>query len=741
MLRDEEIAALWRRYRAQTEDWEAWRQRYLALVSAARVMDEAELASAATQERLWSAQAICALGNAEHVQVQAAWTDPQVVAAVVALRGRRWSARAELRAQEIEDAAGQILGLVSPRHTTTRPAARLQRLMAALLPEELHCVISWSANRDLIELLLPDRRGRAPVSSQVLCRARLRDVLGQEADLPEHIDRSLFCWWLYGQSEALRRPDDTDDGAAHLPSPLRLWPPTRLFKGLPTLPEGAESLRDLTRLALPGVARPDLVEALAEDPRVGSLSVKARRGAVQQALLLGLLEEREGLLHPTAAGFELLEHARPEQLTEQLLRRVYGVAQLLRRVQEAPGAPLGPWAAAALSGSSWTLPGLLSWASSLGLLVSGGDPEAPALSLDGERWAARLPEALPGPPGVARGAPPVEASRPWEEPPLGALQAALQADAEGARLVFEEAQLRALHLAWHSNPRKRFAILSGLSGTGKTALALAYARAYCAALGLDPDDHREVVAVSPDWRDPAGLLGYFSALHEEPTFLAEPALRLILQAARAPARPFFLILDEMNLARVERYLAPLLSAMETGEPIVLHTAPDEVNGVPPRVPWPHNLFLAGTVNMDESTHAFSDKVLDRAFTLEFWEVDLPRFFAARPGPRDEGAEAALVGLYEALRPARRHFGYRSAHEVLAFVQAAARVGAPTQEALDQALFSRVLPRLRGEDSRDLRAALDAALALCEARALPRCAQKLDEMRRRLQEVGVTRFWA
>lgn len=750
MLRDEQINELWRRYRTETASWDLWRRSYLDLVTELRHMDPDALADASTQERLWGARALCSLGNGEHIQVQAAWTDPQVVQAVVALRSRRWSPRGELRAQEIEEAFGQLMALVSPRHTSSRPNAKLQRLMAALLPEELHCVIGWGANRDLVELLLPDRRGRAPVSSQVLARARLRDVLGQETDLAQHVDRSLFCWWLHGQSEALRRSGalsggEEGPGRSAAPGPLRLWPGARMFKALPSLPGGAEALRDVTRLALPGVTRQDLVEALGADPHYARLSARSRRGAVQQALLLGLLEDQQGLLHPTTPGAELLEDFSRDILIEQILCRVYGPAHLMLQRLQQPQGDLEAWAAQALAPSAWTLESLLGWMLSLGL-VQTRPPHA--LSAQGQRWARRLPAQLPELPprlwspraaGQARLEP--EPGALMEPPSLEAVVEALEADPEASGLVLEPEHLQALHLAWHCHPRKRFAILSGLSGTGKTALALAYARAYCQVQGLDPEAHREVVAVSPDWRDPAGLLGYFSALHQEPVFLAEPALRLMLRAARDPRRPYFLILDEMNLARVERYLAPLLSAMETGEPMVLHTAGEEISQVPPRLDWPSNLFLAGTVNMDESTHAFSDKVLDRAFTLEFWDVDLPRFFAALPHARDPETEQVLQGLYDALRPARRHFGYRSAAEVLAFVRAAEQNGVNKRQALDQALFSRVLPRLRGEDAQALRLALEQTWSLCQEHDLTRCAQKLGDMHQRLTQLGVTRFWA
>ena len=72
-------------------------------------------------------------------------------------------------------------------------------------------------------------------------------------------------------------------------------------------------------------------------------------------------------------------------------------------------------------------------------------------------------------------------------------------------------------------------------------------------------------------------------------------------------------------------MAPLLSAMETGAPMELHTEGEFFDGVPGAIIYPRNLVLIGTVNMDETTHGLSDKILDRAFVLEFWEVDLAAY--------------------------------------------------------------------------------------------------------------------
>ena len=100
-------------------------------------------------------------------------------------------------------------------------------------------------------------------------------------------------------------------------------------------------------------------------------------------------------------------------------------------------------------------------------------------------------------------------------------------------------------------------------------------------------------------------------------------LRFLIRASENSTEPHVCILDEMNLSHPEQYLAPILSAMERVEAdIPLHGGDRNEYGVPPSIRYPRNLVLIGTVNMDETTMGISDKVLDRAFTLEFWDIDV-----------------------------------------------------------------------------------------------------------------------
>ncbi len=358
---------------------------------------------------------------------------------------------------------------------------------------------------------------------------------------------------------------------------------------------------------------------------------------------------------------------------------------------------------------------------------------------------------------------------------------------------------------------KRLVILTGISGTGKTRLAMKVAEFFIGAETADGADLRDrmlVIAVRPDWTDPRGLIGYYNPISGQ--YMRTDFLNLVLAAreeeaaaereARAP-RPFFVILDEMNLARVEHYFSDFLSALESGKRLSLHqqTDSDETsNAVPSHLRIPRNVFFTGTVNVDETTHMFSPKVLDRAFTLELNEVDLDGWALGetdRPGStprlplplmepelrlrRQPGAEdwrgfgALLEGklretvtaLNAALAPTGYHFGYRVAGEIAAFVLLAEAQGAKTEEALwralDLALLEKVLPKFHGTEqeldaplrtvafvARHGRAPTDAESDAVlsgsgsisdEAPRLARCAEKVDRMLRRLQQRGFAAF--
>ncbi len=147
---------------------------------------------------------------------------------------------------------------------------------------------------------------------------------------------------------------------------------------------------------------------------------------------------------------------------------------------------------------------------------------------------------------------------------------------------------------------KRLVILTGLSGSGKTQIAMKFGEWLCSA------GRYRVLPVRPDWNGPESILGYEDALRfgrsGRRLWHVPPALEFILSAAADPERPYLLILDEMNLAHVERYFADLLSGIESGKACIPNLEKGEEGWYakdPSEIVVPNNLFIVGTVNIDE----------------------------------------------------------------------------------------------------------------------------------------------
>lgn len=250
---------------------------------------------------------------------------------------------------------------------------------------------------------------------------------------------------------------------------------------------------------------------------------------------------------------------------------------------------------------------------------------------------------------------------------------------------------------------KPFVILTGLAGSGKTKLAQVFAQWICG-----DSSQWCVVPVGADWTNREALLGYPDALQEGEYVLPENgALELLIQAGKEENwnKPYFLILDEMNLSHVERYFADFLSVMESGEALPLHPDSGVWAGckVPAQIALPPNLFIVGTVNVDETTYMFSPKVLDRANVIEsrVTAVEMARFLAHKApvdleavGGKGASTGASFVGMasfrkeqleedeklrntllnfFSKLKSVGVEFGYRTASEIYAFVVIARRL--------------------------------------------------------------------
>lgn len=285
---------------------------------------------------------------------------------------------------------------------------------------------------------------------------------------------------------------------------------------------------------------------------------------------------------------------------------------------------------------------------------------------------------------------------------------------------------------------KPFAILTGLAGSGKTQLAMRLGEWF----GTDVHGrHRHVVVpVRPDWTGPESIFGYEDALRTSasgaPVWFVPEAFEFVLRAANDPEHPYLLILDEMNLAHVERYFSDFLSGVESRRPVLPDLVVDQASGQwvlrdveAQRLPLPRNLFVVGTVNVDETTYMFSPKVLDRAFTFEFrvttdeLDADLQRPIAApagedhrvrafaslaerddwqqaHPHPAREEIVSTLRAAHTILAVANQEFGHRTLYEILRFCAFFAATGDPNVDtALDLAMMQKVLPKVHGSRRR------------------------------------------
>uniref|UniRef100_E6QQC3 AAA ATPase n=1 Tax=mine drainage metagenome TaxID=410659 RepID=E6QQC3_9ZZZZ len=321
---------------------------------------------------------------------------------------------------------------------------------------------------------------------------------------------------------------------------------------------------------------------------------------------------------------------------------------------------------------------------------------------------------------------------------------------------------------------KRFLILTGLSGSGKTKLAHAFA-----AWITESKDQYRLIAVGADWTTNENVVGYQDAL--QPGTYRKPsngALDVILRAENDSARPYFLILDEMNLSHVERYFADILSAVESGEEIALHSAAENLKAsdddslpVPAKLRLPDNLFIVGTVNVDETTYMFSPKVLDRANVIEFRVTadDIAAFLDAPSkvdmeglagkgaafGPAfvvESGAVAQLEGtiaaglkdrlteVFAALAPIGAEFGFRTAYEITRFTYFHTKLSGGAwqfNDALDAQVLQKLLPKLHGSERR-LGPVLKVLETFCEMHQCVASLEKIRRMQDRLKD-GFTSF--
>ena len=283
-------------------------------------------------------------------------------------------------------------------------------------------------------------------------------------------------------------------------------------------------------------------------------------------------------------------------------------------------------------------------------------------------------------------------------------------------LIYSDTLIKRLAYSLLAKP---FVILSGLAGSGKTQLALAFAK----CMSENIEEQVCTVSIGADWTNREPLLGYPNALRSGEYVMPESGvLQLLMRAEYDPTKPYFLILDEMNLSVVERYFADFLSAMESGEKIKLWDGGEEV---PAEISPPKNVFIIGTINVDETTYMFSPKVLDRANVIEFKiapeemehylnekkDIHLEKAYSACADMAVDFVEKAkmqikiengeekdiLLSFFKELKQVNAEFGYRTVNEICRYLHFAGeeKDGLQKENAIDTAILQKLLPKLHG----------------------------------------------
>ena len=297
-------------------------------------------------------------------------------------------------------------------------------------------------------------------------------------------------------------------------------------------------------------------------------------------------------------------------------------------------------------------------------------------------------------------------------------------------------QLSNLYLSLKTKP---FTILAGISGTGKSKIIRLFADSINADYTL--------ISIRPDWNDSTELLGYKNL---DDKFIKGQLTKTILKAKQNKNKPHLICLDEMNLARVEYYLSDYLSIIESRKKVGQDIITDNIveyqeNGENIKLHIPDNIYIIGTVNMDDSTFQFSRKVLDRANTIEFSDVDLDNLFFENNEEveslnvsnnflkttylktmdiEEEYREYAkeinkkIIEINEILKKSQKQFAYRVRDEILFYLVENKKSNLLHEDiAFDYQIMQKILPAITGSEESVYQVLIDLLNFVCETNTI------------------------
>ena len=733
-----------------SEEYVAWGVKLRDFLLEVSNADVPTLASEEFQRKIWNENPVSGAGRGK-IRIDDAIADPDFRLWLAKLSQEKLPNSPEARGTRLDALFDQLLEKVR-RHTARTPYLMTYRVMAVFFPKDFTVLTDRRRLRSLHRAMFGTRGGKGPTCHlKILGRLDEARVQPGEA-IGAPADRMRLPWLLFKDYVEPSEPEKAKTESAEIvPGEEKLlpFPGARRRKGLTGVTGDFETVQNILDYCSEGVPREDVKNYFRTiNPGLKDVSINAQLNVI--ASELNCLKPDGDRYVLTDRGHAFLESGDPEDLMDWLVTRVLGIDHVLVILRDQGSCPrqdlvsriqqINPgWT------TNWAPSIIVTELSKFGMLDF-DDHGIVALTEAGRRWAERIhwkPEVLASKKqqkGMGGGG---GLSEPPEVPVR--LPAFPQICAEVSRHGhFSESLIRKLDGGIWANKRRHFAILTGLSGSGKTLLARAYGR----AIAGKADGHSSqlrTIPVQPGWYDPTVLLGYVNPLQGN-SYIRTPFLEFLLAASDDRTRPFTVVLDEMNLSRPEQYFAPILSAMETGVDLSLHREGEVFDGIPAQIRYPSNLVIIGTVNMDETTHGLSDKILDRAFTIEFWDVDLaqyPRWGKRKIDSEQEGmARKLLQELMEGLKPARLHFGWRVVDDVLEYMERVATQGNSSDPVttLDNVVYAKILPKLRGDDSPRFREALDMCAQIFEAHDLRDCRTKVRELKTDLESTGSARFW-
>ena len=726
--------------------YQNWLKKLSEFLRIVQDADQEEFCSTEFQELLWESEVITKTGMGT-VNVSEVIANPGVAECLWNIRASLKTADVHLRDQVLKEGWRELNQLVVPPLVRRNPRLKKYRLFAALCPTELTTLAHYPKLRTLASLIGVGGTERE-LSLHRIVLERLDNVLGEpEKGLSTPtLERMTLPWLLYMKFVKEQEAESTEIAdPATGQERLNPLPAERRRRGMLAIGGGIATIRAIIEFAKEGCKREDLVEHMRSiNPSHAFSSIRTQLNSLIAEW--GVLRAQGDEIHLTPRGEGLLDSGEPDEVSDWLLTRVLGFDHMLYALRS------GPMSVSALNDAlrkvnpGWTsdraLTSLTFWLRALQLVETRADKLMHLTEL-GETWAAQIywePQSLTSDAGAVSTSvvPYSEEAVPFERPSLETIQRSYPED-----IAFPISLVARLDAGLWSHPRRHFAVLTGLSGAGKTVLARGYALALHGGQ-TNPAEGLLTVPVQPGWHDPSCLLGYVNPLNSE-SYVRTAFVDFLLRASADTERPYTVVLDEMNLSHPEQYLAPLLSAMETGGHIDFHAQDNDISGVPATITYPNNLVIIGTVNMDETTHGLSDKVLDRAAVIEFWDIDVEAFPGWKTSVLSEAQIAkvrdTLKGLVKALRPARLHFGWRTIHDVIGYIEQAERGGViDFDAALDQAIYAKVLPKLRGEDTPRVQVAFADSRTLLRDMKLTDSATKVSELQDDLRALGSARFW-